>query len=81
LPASGDPNANLISQCKGALAEEVTSQRLRGAFLDFEVDGEIARNPENFMDGAHYRAPVARMIQARVAAALSKRPVPEAKGN
>lgn len=80
LPASGDPNANLISQCKGALAE-VTSQRLRGAFLDFEVDGEIARNPENFMDVAHYRAPVARMIEARVGAALSSRPVPEAKGN
>lgn len=52
LPARGDSNAELIAQCKGAL-EEVTSRRKRGVFLNFEVDGEIARNPKNFMDKVH----------------------------
>jgi hypothetical protein len=74
LPARDDPNADLIAQCKGAL-ETIATQRTRGAFLDFEVDGEIARNPENFMDGVHYRAPIARIIEERVAAALSGLPV------
>jgi len=73
LPARGDSNADLIAQCKGAL-EEVAIRRKRGAFLNFEVDGEIARNPKNFMDGVHYRAPIARIIEADVASALSALP-------
>src|SRR5262249_16126067 len=73
LPAHDDPNADLIAQCKGAL-EKIATQRPRGAFLDFEADGEIARNPENFMDEVHYRAPIARLIEARVASALSGSP-------
>ena len=73
LPARGDSNAELIAQCKGAL-EEVTSRRKRGVFLNFEVDGEIARNPKNFMDKVHYRAPIARIIEADVASALSALP-------
>ena len=43
LPARSNSNADLIAQCKGAL-EEVTIRRKRGIFLNFEVDGEIARN-------------------------------------
>ena len=74
LPARDDPKAGLIAQCKGAL-EKIAAQRAGGAFLDFEVDGEIARNPENFMDGIHYRAPIARIIEERVAAALPGFPV------
>jgi hypothetical protein len=74
LPARGDPNADLIAQCKGAL-QEITTQRPRGVFLDFQADGEITRNPKNFMDGVHYRAPIARLIESRVASALSIPPV------
>jgi len=70
LPARGDPNAGLIAQCKGAL-QEITTQRPRGVFLDFEADGDITRNPKNFMDEVHYRAPIARLIESRVASALS----------
>jgi hypothetical protein len=70
LPARGDPNAGLVAQCKGAL-QEITTQRPRGVFLDFETDGEITRNPKNFMDEVHYRAPIARLIESRVASALS----------
>jgi len=70
LPARGDPNADLVAQCKGAL-QKFTAQRPRGTFLDFEEDGEIARNPKNFMDAIHYRASVARIIESRVASALA----------
>jgi hypothetical protein len=70
LLARSDSNADLIAQCKGAL-EEVAIGRKRGVFLNFEVDGEIARNPKNFMDEVHYRAPIARIIEADVASALS----------
>jgi hypothetical protein len=70
LPARGDPNAGSVAQCKGAL-QEMTTQRPRGVFLDFETDGEITRNPKNFMDEVHYRAPIARLIESRVASALS----------
>ena len=68
LPASGDPTAGQIAQCKGALAD--LAARSHGAFVDFNVDGEIARDPENFMDPIHYRAPIARMMIMSVAAAL-----------
>ena len=64
------PNAGLIAQCKGAF-QEIATQRPRGVFLDFEADEEITRNPKNFMDEVHYRAPVARLIEAQVASALS----------
>jgi hypothetical protein len=73
LPKNGDANVDLIAQCKGALSE-ITSRRSRGAFLDFEIDGEIARDPNNFMDSIHYRAPLARSIEGRVVSALSTRP-------
>jgi hypothetical protein len=68
LPATSDPTADQIAQCKGALTE--LAARSRGAFVDFNVDGDIARDPENFMDPIHYRAPVARMIITPIAAAL-----------
>jgi hypothetical protein len=69
LPGAGDPNADRIPQCKGALAK-VIGERRHGVFLDFEVDGNIARNPENFMDGTHYRGSVARLMEAHIESSL-----------
>ena len=43
------------------------------AFIDFLVNSEIARAPENFMDDEHYRTNVARIIEADVAGALGTR--------
>jgi len=40
------------------------------AFIDFLVDSEIARTPENFMDDEHYRGNIAVVIEAKIAAAL-----------
>jgi len=70
LPRNDDPKADLYAQCKGALAAAM-GRRPHGAFLDFEIDGDIARNPENFMDALHYRAPIARRIEGRITSALA----------
>ena len=43
------------------------------AFIDFLVDSEIARAPENFMDDEHYRSNIAQIIEADIAAALGGR--------
>jgi hypothetical protein len=72
LPAVGDRNADRIAQCKGAFAQ-ITDERRHGAFIDFEMDDDVARNPQNFMDETHYRAPVARLMESRIAAALRPR--------
>jgi hypothetical protein len=70
LPGEGDPRADLIAQCKGALAL-AAGERRRGAFLDFEFDGEIARDPEYFMDATHYRASLARIMEHRIASSFA----------
>jgi hypothetical protein len=69
LPAVGTPEADRLAQCKGSLSE-LARGRSRGAFLDFEVDGEIARNPENFLDTMHYTSTVARQMETVVASSL-----------
>jgi hypothetical protein len=69
LPAAGSTAAELLAECKGALSQVAHA---RGTFLDFAVDGEIARNPKNFMDATHYRADVARTMEAQIAAALAQ---------
>jgi hypothetical protein len=71
LPTLGSPEAERLAECKGALARLVGS---RGAFLDFAVDGEVARDPRNFMDATHYREGVARDIEQRILAALANLP-------
>jgi hypothetical protein len=70
LPPLGDPQSDWIGQCKGALAKLVR-QRRRGAFLDFAVDSELTRSPQNFMDAMHYRAPVARLMEHAIVSALA----------
>jgi hypothetical protein len=71
LPAAGTPAADHIAQCKGALAA-LAGEHRHASFLDFEVDGEIARNPENFWDPLHYRAPIARMMEDAIISALRR---------
>ena len=68
LPAAGSPAAEIMAECKGAFAHLAES---RSGFIDFAVDGELARDPGNFMDATHYRAGVARQIEARIVAALA----------
>jgi hypothetical protein len=69
LPAIGTPGADRLAQCKGSLSE-LARGRSRGAFLDFDIDGEIARNPENFWDMMHYTSTVARRMETLIASSL-----------
>lgn len=70
LPKPGSQLAADLQACKAELAGRVGS-RPRSTFLDFMVDGPIARDPENFMDQEHYRLRVARTIEARITEILA----------
>jgi hypothetical protein len=70
LPLRGSAEAETIAQCKGALA--ALSQRY-GTFIDFLADGDMARDPVNFMDQTHYRAAVARRLEDAIATAFNTR--------
>ena len=69
LPKAGSAEAELMAECKGAFAQFAAG---RGAFLDFAVDGERARDPRNFMDATHYRSGLAREMESRIAAKLAE---------
>jgi hypothetical protein len=72
LPPAGTPAAQFRDACK----ERIAARARRGgasAFIDFFVDSEIARAPENFMDDEHYRSNIAEIIEADIAAALGGR--------
>ncbi len=69
LPEAGSAQARLVSACKAAFARFARG-RAGATFVDFAVDGPLARAPENFMDALHYRSNVARQIEARIAAEL-----------
>jgi hypothetical protein len=72
LPPAGTGGARFRDYCKWQIA--LRAERGAGsAFIDFLVDSEITRNPENFMDAEHYRANIAQMIEADIAAALKGR--------
>jgi hypothetical protein len=71
LPPSDSLAAASLDVCKEAY------RRLAGArpdtkWLDFLRDGPIARQAENFWDAIHYRSPVAREIEDRLAGALKR---------
>jgi hypothetical protein len=69
LPPAGTPAAQFRDACK----DRIAARARRGAFIDFLVDSDIARRPDNFMDDEHYRANVARIIEADIAGALGGR--------
>jgi hypothetical protein len=72
LPPAGTAAAQFRDACKDRMAQR--ARRGAGsAFIDFLVDSEIARAPENFMDDEHYRANIARIIEADIAGALGMR--------
>jgi hypothetical protein len=73
LPPAGTPAAQFRDACKGRIAARARRGAGGGAFIDFLVDSEIARTPENFMDDEHYRSNVAQIIEADIAAALGGR--------
>lgn len=69
LPPAGSGQADQLAECKGAFARLAAK---RGSFVDLAVDGELARDPRNFMDTNHYRGNVARLIEDAVVGALAQ---------
>ena len=70
------PAASSAAQFRDTCKERIAARARRGgasAFIDFLVDSEIARAPQNFMDDQHYRANIAQIIEADIAAALGHR--------
>jgi hypothetical protein len=61
LPRPGTQEAADLAACKAGLARRLGRQGI--ALQDYMVDGQIARDPENFLDMVHYRNNVARIIE------------------
>jgi hypothetical protein len=61
LPRPGTQEAVDLVACKAALAQRLGRQGI--AFLDYQVDDPISRDPHNFMDVKHQRNNVTRMIE------------------
>ncbi len=76
LPGSADAAA-ILQACKARLAGLVADRPRRG-FLDFLVESDITRDAGNFIDEEHYRGPVARRVEAAIAAILAGKPTPTA---
>jgi hypothetical protein len=70
LPKAGTQQAVRADACKRRLAEAVDGRRHSG-FVDMFRDTSLTHNSANFMDDAHYRATVAKLIEARIAAILA----------
>jgi hypothetical protein len=62
--------AALVAACKARFAQLVAGTPRRG-FLDYFVDSPVARDGDNFDDLEHYRAPVARELEAAIAGVLN----------
>jgi hypothetical protein len=70
LPVPGSADARRLAYCKQALGRLVDG-RPHSGFIDMHADNALARDPANFMDATHYRAPVAQLIEARIVTVLS----------
>lgn len=71
VPPEGTEPAYLARACRAAVAEAARAHP-RSAVVDWHADRPETRNSELFFDTMHYRQPIARQIEADVAAALQK---------
>ncbi len=68
LPSDAQSLA-VLKECKARLAR-LARRTPHGGFLDYLVGSPLARDQASFQDIDHYRAPVARLIEQEIAAAL-----------
>ncbi|WP_048436189.1 hypothetical protein [Methylobacterium platani] len=66
-PRPGTPRAAAAAACRAALAAAVAP---RGRVVDWSGDRPELHGPDLFFDASHYRHPVARRLEADIAAAL-----------
>jgi hypothetical protein len=69
IPRTETREGARLAACKAALARLVAG-RPNSNFLDFRVDDPVTRDQKNFLDPIHYRAPVARLMEQRIAESL-----------
>jgi hypothetical protein len=78
LPRSGTQEAADLLACKAALANRLGRQGV--AFLDYQVDIPINRDPRKFLDNVHYRSSIARVIEEGIIGAFGSRASEEVGG-
>jgi hypothetical protein len=59
-----------LASCKSAY-RAIADARPNTVMLDFLVDDAMTRNDENFWDSVHYRGPVARVLEQKIASSLA----------
>ena len=69
LPKAGSLAAAEEQACAAAL-RKVVAGRPHSNFIDYHVDNVLTRDPANFMDFGHYRAPIARRIEQGIAESI-----------
>lgn len=69
IPKTGSLAAAEEAACKAALRKLVAG-RARSNFIDFRVDNALTRERANFMDFGHYRANIARKMEAGIAESI-----------
>jgi hypothetical protein len=69
VPQPGSIAAGVNEACSNAL-KRIAAGRTHGNFIDFRVDNALTRDPANFADMIHYRAKIARRIEAAIAASI-----------
>ncbi len=71
VPVPGSDAARADGACLDAY-RAIAESRPRTAILDWAVDRPENRIDENFFDRTHYRAPVARLVEADIAATIRR---------
>lgn len=69
IPRAGSLASAEEAACKAALGKLVAG-RARSNFIDFRVDNALTRDRANFMDFGHYRANIARRMEAAIAESI-----------
>lgn len=69
LPVPGTRAAREREACNAAFRTLVTG-RPHSNLLDYRVDNALTRDPKNFIDFIHYRAPIARHLNDGIIASL-----------
>jgi hypothetical protein len=69
IPAPGTPAAAELGACKDAY-RRLAETRHNTWVLDFLADNRFTRREDDFWDTIHYRGPVARAIEDRLADVL-----------
>lgn len=77
LPREGSSQAQIYDACKAALVK--LAERHGAAVLDYAHLSSVTRADENYWDPLHYRLPIARRIEADLAA-VAKGGAPQADG-